>query len=118
MSFKQKLTSGVKRHLGNLKKAYDNRVAIAEAKARRDLAKAQTKSQREQAMLKLKREKMRAKQDLYEARIATQKAKRSLEKARKEAGDLSIGERLFNTYKAFTKTKKRVTRHTRRKTRR
>ena len=42
MGFKEKLASGVKKHLGSLKKAYDNRVEMAEKRAKIDLSKAKT----------------------------------------------------------------------------
>ena len=113
MRFTQRLSSGVRGHLSNLKNMYNKRIEMAEARARRQLDEARTKTDREKVLLKLKREKLSAKKELYEAQIATQKAKVAVEKARKEAGDLTVGERLGAFGKALYYGKK-----TRRKPRR
>ena len=93
MAFHTKISSVVRRHLASIQSAYDRRVAEAEARARRNLEKARTKQERELTMLQLQREKLALSKELSEARIATQKAKTAAEKARKEAGDLTISER-------------------------
>lgn len=125
MGFTQKLTDTVKRHMVNLKAAHDKRVIEAEARARVRLATARTSTEREKAKLILEREKLALKMDLYEAQIATRKAKAAVNKARLEAGDLTIGERIGavgsslgreakSAYKALEKrsrpTRKRVVR--------
>jgi len=104
------VTAATKRHLANLRGMHDRRVKEAEARAKAKMAIAQTKAEREKAKMALEREKLNLKRELYEARIATQKAKTAVKKARLEAGDLTIGERLEATYRAFTKPKRRAVR--------
>jgi len=94
MSFIQQLDAGVRKHMANLKAMHDRRVQEAETRARADIAHATTKLEQERAKLKLVREKLALKRELYEARLATRQAKAAMNKARIEAGDLSIGERL------------------------
>ena len=101
MKFAQKLATGVRKHLSNLKRLYDRRIQLAEARAQRQLADAKTKTAREKVRLQLSREKMLARKELYEAQIATQNAKKALEKARKEAGDLTVGERMITIYRSL-----------------
>ncbi len=108
MNFAQKLSSTVKGQLSYLKSAHDRRVAEAEARAQLKLAKARTETERARAKLVLEREKLVLKRELYEAKTATLKAKAAVKKARLEAGDLTIGERLGATYRAFVKPKRRV----------
>ena len=72
---------------------HDRRVREAEERAKASLARARTQAEREKAKQKLAREKIALKRELYEAKAATQKAKTAMEKARKEAGDLTVGER-------------------------
>ena len=107
MKFAKKLSAGVKKHLSYLKGLYDKRIELAESRARQQLGKAQTKVAREKVMLQLKRDKMTAKKELYEAQIATKRAKTALEKARKEAGDLTISERAMGIYQLFAGKPKR-----------
>lgn len=106
MSFAQELSSRVKRHLSNLKRLYDERVDRATARARKQLATAKTKTAKETIKLQLQRDKMDAKKELYEAQIATQKAKDALEVARKEAGDLTLGERFSKVARSFGRVTK------------
>ncbi len=94
MNFAQRLSQGVRRHLNKLDELHEKQVKVIEDKARRQLAQAQTKTEREKVLLQLQREKMKSKQELYESQVATRKAKEALEKARKEAGYLTVGERL------------------------
>jgi len=89
MSFLQRVAT-VK---ANLQEAHDRRVKEAEERAEAKMAKAQTEANREKAKLQLQRDKINLKRELYEARIATQKANLALKKARVEAGDLTITER-------------------------
>jgi len=100
MSFAQKLATGVKKHMVNLQKAYENQIAAADARARASMAKTKTKAEREKVKTKLAQEKLAIRRELYEAQAATKKAKVALEKARKEAGDLTMGERLEQTLRA------------------
>ncbi len=129
MSFTQKLSAGVKKHMANLKEMHDQRVQAAEDRARRQLAAAQTKTEREKVKLQLRRDLMAAKKELYEAQTAARQAKTALEKARKEAGDLTMGERLGQVgrgvgkssmlaYKALVSKPPRRKRVVRKKTRR
>ena len=116
MSFTQKLAAGVKKHMSNLRKAYNNQMAAADARARADMAKTTTKLEREKVKTKLAREKLAIKKELYEAEAATRKAKTALEKARKEAGDLTTGEKLEQSFRAVYRgikgKKKRTTKRT------
>ena len=73
---------------------HDRRVREAEDRATASLARARTQADREKAKQKLAREKIALQRELYEAKTATQKAKTAMEKARKEAGDLTVGEKL------------------------
>ncbi len=117
MSFTQKVSAGVRKHLSNLKSAYDQQVKNAEARAQAKIALARTKQERELAKLQLQRDKIALKKELYEAWIATRNAAVALKKARLEAGDLTISEKLAATYKAFMKSQKQPRRSTaRRKT--
>ncbi len=106
MNFTQKLAAEVKKHLANLREAHDRRVDRATAKARRELAVAKTRTEKEKIKLQLQRDKMDAKKELYEAQVATQKAKKALEVARKEAGDLTLGERLSRAGRSFGRSAK------------
>jgi len=121
MSLTQRLATKVKAHMVNLQKAYNNQMAAADARARASMAKTKTKADREKVKAKLAQEQLAIKRELYEAQAATKKAKVSLEKARKEAGDLTMGERLEQTLKATyrglrgTKPPKRTKRTTARK---
>ncbi|KKN59665.1 hypothetical protein LCGC14_0539920 [marine sediment metagenome] len=112
MNFTQKISAGVKKQLSNLKSAYDQRVKNAEVRAQAKIALARTKQERELALLQLQRDKIALKKELYEARIATKNAAVALKKARLEAGDLTISERLAATYKAFMKSQKQPRRST------
>ena len=109
MSFTQKVSSGVKKHLSNLKNAYDGQVKAAEVRAQAKIALAKTKLERELAKLQLQRDKVALKKELYEAQIATRKAEVALKAARLEAGDLTIPERIEATYRAFMKPKRQPT---------
>ncbi len=84
----------LQKQLSNLREMHDRRVKEAEARAEASMARAKTKVEREKAKLKLAREKLQLKKELYEAKTATVKAKAAVAKARKEAGDLTLGERL------------------------
>lgn len=108
MSFARRLSAGVKRHLSNINEMRDRQVVAAEQRARVRMARAKTRADKEKAKLQLEREKLKIQKEVYEAKIATQKAKIALKKARKEAGDLTIGERLGQTYRAFAKPKRRT----------
>ena len=88
------IASMTKAHLANLKRAYNEYVALAEARAKLDLAQVRSKAEKEKVLLHLEREKMAAKRELYAARLATQKDRKATEKIRLEAGDLTVAERL------------------------
>ena len=90
----QKLSATVKKQMDSIKAARDRRVAEAEARARRRMANAKTKGERERAKLTLENEKLALQLELYEAQIATGKAKAAVKRARLEAGDLTVRERL------------------------
>ena len=94
MGISQRISSTVKKHLSSIQSAHDRRLVEAKVRARRNLAKARTTQAKELAILQLQREKLDLARELSEAKIATQKVKVAAEKARKEAGDLTIGERL------------------------
>ena len=95
MSFAQKLSAGVRKHLSNLQDMHDKQVKAAEERAKASVERARTKTEREQAKQKLAREKLALKREYYEAKTATHKAKTAMQKARKEAGDLTVGERVY-----------------------
>ncbi len=134
MSFATAIADLARAHMARLKKAYDNRIVVAEERARRRMQVARTKTDREKIKQQLEQERLTARRELYEAQIATKKAKiatnkakEALDRARKEAGDLTVGERAQRMgsevgrgtaafYKALTGTSKR--RSTRRKTKR
>ena len=107
MDFKQKVSVATRRHMANLQKMYNERVRTAEVRAKYRLASAKTKTEKGKIKLQLERERLDAKRELYEAQIATKKAKVAVEKARKEAGDLTLTERVEKTYKYFMKGSKR-----------
>ena len=118
MSFASRVSSITKQHMSNLKEAYNDRVARAESKARRHLADTRSKTERGKIKLQLEVDRMSARKELYEAQTAACKAKIALEKARKEAGDLTVSERFSRvgsslgrstiaTYKALSKKPKR-----------
>ena len=107
MDFKQKVSVAVRRHMANLQKMYNERVRTAEARARFRLSNAKSKTAKGKIKLQLERERLQAKQELYEAQIATRNARAAVEKARKEAGDLTLSEKMEKTYKYFMKVGKR-----------
>ena len=107
MEFAQKLKAGVKKHMANLRSAYDRQVKAAEVRAEAKMARARTKLERQKVKMQLVREKLALKQELYEAQAATKKAKEAVEKARKEAGDLTLSERAEAVYRGLTKQKRR-----------
>jgi len=94
MNFVQRVSSIVKKHIASIEAAYDRRVAEAEVRARHKLDRARTKQERELAMLQLRRDKATLRKELSEAKVATYKAETAAKKARREAGDLTVGERL------------------------
>lgn len=106
------IASVFKKHIKNLKNAYDKREEIAEQRAKEEIAQARTKTQRQKAIFGLKKEKQELRKELYEAKIAANKAKDAAEKARKEAGDLTITEQLWESgerfWKGLQKPRKRV----------
>lgn len=106
MDFKQKVSVAVRRHMANLQKMYNERLRTAEARARTRLAFAKTKTERKKIQLQLERERLDAKKELYEAQIATRNARAAVEKARKEAGDLTLSERVEKAYRYFMKASK------------
>ena len=105
MSIMQRMKGTVQK----LQDMHDCRVREAEERAKRKVAEARTKTEKEKAKLQLQREKMALKREFYEAKIATQKAKLATERARKEAGDLTIGERLKKVGQEFYRGKPRKT---------
>ena len=106
MGFIKRVSAVTKRQMANLQAAHDRRVKEAEVRTRAKLEVARTKGEREKAKLALEREKLNLKRELYEAKIATQKASAAVKKARLEAGDLTIGERAEATWRALSKPKK------------
>lgn len=123
MNFTQKLQTMVKKHMTNLQEAHDRRVKEAEVRAKIRMARARTDTERKLAKLQLEREKLKLKKDLYEARTATQKARDTVKKARLEAGDLTVGERLtkfgrmsMKTYRTLAKSGRSRRTGTRRRT--
>ena len=100
------ISTVVKRHLTNLRKTYDMRLAEAEVRARRRLELAKSRTEREKVILQLQRERAKLRKEMYEARIATQKARTAAEKARKEAGDLTLGERVRSYFAESNKPSK------------
>ena len=118
MSFAQRLSGGVRKHLSNLTGLYDRQVKAAEERAKASLERAKTKTEREQAKQKLAREKLALKREYYEAKTATQRAKVAMQKARKEAGDLTMGERLSTFGRAFYYGSKKKRRTIKRKVKR
>lgn len=94
----------------SLQEAYDRRVQKAEEKAKVKLARSQTKADQEKAKLQLQRDNLNLQRELVEERIATQKAKAALKKAKREAGDLTITERaegVINYFRPPPKKKRR-----------
>lgn len=118
MAIHTTISIAVKKQLAHIQKLHDKRLAESASRAKRDLKKARTRHDKEVAILRFRQEKAGLQQELSEAKIATQKAKAAAEKARKEAGDLTISERfgifgtrfakdLGTTYKSLTKSAKR-----------
>lgn len=101
MGFRQVLSVVVNSHKKHLKDMYNKRIQMAETKAKAQLDRAKTMTERKKIRLSLERDKLAAKKELYEAQIATNKAKEAVEKARKEAGDLTVSERVEKLYKYF-----------------
>lgn len=107
MGFRQVLSVVVSSHKKHLKDMYDKRIQMAETKAKAQLDRAKSMTERKKIKLALEREKYTAKKELYEAQIATKKAKEAVEKARKEAGDLTVSERVEKLYKYFVNNQKK-----------
>lgn len=103
MSFTKDLAAKVKKHLQYLQQLRDRRIARATVRSRQRLKVAKTVTERRKIKLALEREKAATELELYEAVTATKKAKRAAEIARKEAGDLTFGERLSKGAKTFYK---------------
>ena len=108
MSFKQLVSVATRRHMDNLRAMYNARIRTVEARAQFRLENAKTKTAKGKIKLQLERDRLDAKRELYEAQIATKKAKVAVEKARKEAGDLTLTEMVGKTYKYFMKGSKRL----------
>ena len=115
MSFMQTLRSRTNQHLDRLQRARDRRVDAADNRAKESVATARTKADKEKARQKLKREKIAIDRELVEAKIATNKARAALAKAKKESGDVGVGEQIMRTYRAFTKPKRANRRSTTKK---
>ena len=94
MQWSQRVSSMVRKHLANIQAAHDRRVDEAVARARRQLDSARTTQERKLVVLQFQRERAALGKELSEAKIATRRAKEAAEKARREAGDLTFGERL------------------------
>lgn len=94
MSFMQKINSMYRQQVQSLQTAHDKRERAAEERTRQEIAKARTQAEKTKAKLKLQRDKLALKRELVEARIATDKARKQLVQAKREAGDLSAGERI------------------------
>ncbi len=123
MSFTKDLAAKVKKHLQYLQQLRDRRIARATVRARQRLKVAKTVTERRKIKLALEQEKAATELELYEAITATKKAKRAAEIARKEAGDLTFGERLSKGAKTLykglvTPPKRRITKKAKTRARR
>ena len=110
MSFVGKVSSGFKKHMANLKGAHDRRMTQAEARAREQIANARTAIEKEKALTQLRTERLNAQRELLEARAAGKRAAQALQKAKREAGDVGLGERLMQGISKYTTPKKPVKR--------
>ncbi len=109
MSILTRINSIATQQVDRIKKAYKQHDKMLLAQARRQVALAKTKTAKEKVRLQLESDRVRLKTELAEAREATYKAKvraqqavKAANKARIEAGDLTIGERLSSQISAFT----------------
>lgn len=103
MSFIQKVRATANRYIEQFQAIHDRKVAAAEAKTRAQLAKARTKTEKEKIKLQLKREKLVLQRELYEAKTATRRAQEAVVRARKEAGDVTLRERIGEVGGSFGK---------------
>jgi len=88
-----KIAEFTSRHIASLKDAHRRYIEAADARAESKLARAQTGAERDRIRTNLKIEKMKAKKELMEAQTAAMKAKAALKRAKREAGDIGMGER-------------------------
>lgn len=111
-NFGRSVKNIVNRHLLTLKVNYHKGVADAETRARQRLEEAQTRAEKQRIVQQLNLERHRLNKEMYEAKVATQRAAEAARRARIEAGDLTLAERVQATYKAFTKPAAPVKRRT------
>lgn len=90
----KKLMTAVKGGASGLQKAYRDMQRAAEERAKRNIAKAKTKHEKEMARINLEREKVAIQLQMYEAQAALAREKEAATKAWRAAGGRTLGERL------------------------
>ena len=80
--------------LANIRRSYNSAKENIDQKAERDLARARTRNEKELVKLRQRREHAALDKELADAKTATRKAEEAALKAKREAGDVSVLERL------------------------
>ncbi len=80
--------------LSNIRRSYNSAKQAIDQRAERDLARARTRNEKEIVKLRQRKERADLDKQLAEARQATRKAEEAALKAKREAGDVSVLERL------------------------
>jgi len=88
------LAQVIQKQMSKVREMHAKRVREAEARASAKLAKARGDLERQRVKLQLMQEKANLSKELYEAQAALRNTRIAVNKARIEAGDLTVGERL------------------------
>ena len=92
--FTQGITASFNKHIKSIRDAHARHLKAAERRATASLARAKSQAERDRIRTNLEIEKLKLRKSLEEARTAAVKAKGALKKAKREAGDISFGERV------------------------
>ena len=104
--------------LANIRRSYNSAKGAIDQRAERDLSRARTSNEKELVKLRQRRDHATLDKELAEAKKATQKAEEAALKAKREAGDVGVLERLSKfavglggkpTRRRKTTTKKKAT---------
>ncbi len=95
-------TVSFSRILANIRRSYNSAKGAIDQKAERDLARARTRNEKELVKLRQRREHATLDKQLAEAKTATRKAELAARKAKTEAGDISVIERLAQFSKGLS----------------
>lgn len=101
MSFVDRVNSMVRKYSASLKAVADKQAAMADAKARRRMQEATTQAEKLRIKAKADQEKAAVYRELHEAQVAAAKAAAAVKKAKQEAGDIPLADKLWKSASNF-----------------